>query len=192
MPFVALFICSFSTRGKEEETGRGAGGGSRRGFCRAGKRRRNRKKQRVVDRRGGERGRGGGGGDHVEEPSCDNRPTSMHRCKCHECTLASPATLPLFRTSKSNFIQTFTEAIQFFLQHFFFFFTAITCFATHFQIISMLHVWLPQISFGWCENVIFLFFFLYQAVILPTRQQTTYCTLTDRKTYRQTNIQNRY
>lgn len=27
MPFVGLFICSFSTRGKEEETGKGAGGG---------------------------------------------------------------------------------------------------------------------------------------------------------------------
>lgn len=27
MSFVGLFICSFSTRGKEEETGKGAGGG---------------------------------------------------------------------------------------------------------------------------------------------------------------------
>lgn len=60
MPFVGLFICSFSTRGKEEETGKGAGGrcggeGGCRRFCRAGKRgerMRNRKKQRVVDRRG--------------------------------------------------------------------------------------------------------------------------------------------
>lgn len=50
-------------------------------------------KQRAVDRRREEE-KGEGRGNHMEEPSCDNRSTSMHRCECHECTLVSPVTLP--------------------------------------------------------------------------------------------------
>lgn len=47
---------------------------------------------RKIELLTGERGE-----NHVEEPSCDNRPTSMHRCECHECTQVSPATLPHFK-----------------------------------------------------------------------------------------------
>lgn len=58
MPFVGLFICSFSREGKEEETGKGAGedvGGS---VVREkdGKGRET-GRNRVVDRRGERRGR---------------------------------------------------------------------------------------------------------------------------------------
>lgn len=53
MPFVGLFICSFSTRGKEEETGKGAGGGV--GGSVVQEKGRETGRNRVVDRRG-ERG----------------------------------------------------------------------------------------------------------------------------------------
>lgn len=74
MPFVGLFICSFSTSGKEEETGKGAGEGV--GGSVVQEKGRKTGRNRVVDKRG-ERG-----WIHAEEPSCDNRPTSMHRCEC--------------------------------------------------------------------------------------------------------------
>lgn len=162
MPFVGLFICSFSTRGKEEKTGKEAEGVWEVLSCR-----RKEERQWVVDRRG-ERG-----GNHLEEPSCDNRPTGMHRC---ECTLVSQVTLPPFKQINPVLYRLLQKPSNF-LQDLF---TAVTFFGTHVQCISMSHVWLPQIPFGWCENL--LFFSIFSGS--DSSNKTAYCTLTDKHTDR--------
>lgn len=79
-------------------------------------------------------------------------------------------------------MQTFTEAIQFYTA----FYTAVTFFATHFQIIIIKFPMTDVKTSSYFSG--FLLFFL--AVIFPTRQWTSYCTQTDIQT--DTNIQSRY
>lgn len=80
-------------------------------------------------------------------------------------------------------MQTFTEAIQFYTA----FYTAVTFFARHFQIII---IKFPMTDVKTSSYFSVFFFSLLLAVIFPTRQWTSYCTQTDIQT--DTNIQSRY
>lgn len=117
-----LSICLFALSPPEEKRRRRVKESwwGRRRFCRAGERRerkRDGKKLNCWQRRGE-------AGNHMEEPSCDSRPTSMHRCECLERTLVSPATLPRSKQinpishrilqKPSNFIQHFIQRLIFF------------------------------------------------------------------------------
>lgn len=175
MPFVGLFICSFSTRGKEEETGRGAGGGCRR-FCRAGNRWGEEGKQLLTEEE-----REGG----TMWKNCPVT-TVQQACigECHECTLVSPVTLPHFKQINPILYRLLQKPSNFFSAVF----TAVTCFCHTFPnyiyvtcLIASNPLWLM-----WKLVCFVVFFVFFQAVILPTRQQTTYCTLTE--TYRRTQI----
>lgn len=123
-----LLVCLFALSPPEEKKRRQVKEPERCGrFCRAGKEgnvretRRNRELLTEEEK--------GGGGDHMEEPSCDNCPTSMHRWECYECTLVSPATLPHFKQinpilyrllqKPSNFTQRFIQRLLFFIFYFF-------------------------------------------------------------------------
>lgn len=122
----------------------------------------------------------------MEEPSCDNRPTSMHRCECHECTLVSPATLPhvkqinpiLYRLLQkpSNFFTAFFFYYFFFYSAYFFFF----CHTFPNYIYKSDCLKSPLVNVETC-------FFFFQAVILPTKTADN-LLYTDKQTSRQTQI----
>lgn len=118
---LVLFICSFSTGGKGEEAGKR----SRRVNRRSCRKKRGKEEKREETESWQKRERGGS----TEEPSCDSHPTSMHRWECYKYHWYHQSHCLI--SNKSNFMQTFTEAIQFYTA----FYTAVTFFARHFQII---------------------------------------------------------
>lgn len=115
-------------------------------------------------------------GNHVEEPSCDSCPTSMHRCECYECALESPATLLHFR----QIIRFYTD---FYKSH-----PIYTAFYTAFSHMTELYPCyisdclkspLVKIFFGY-----FLFFFFTPGSDSSNKTADNYCTLTERRTDR--------
>lgn len=119
---LVLFICSFSTRGKGEETGKR----SRKVNRRSCRKKKGKEEKREETESWQKRERGGGARKNhpvtaIQQACIGGTVISVHWYHQSHCLISN----------KSNFMQTFTEAIQFYTA----FYTAVTFFARHFQII---------------------------------------------------------
>lgn len=95
--------------------------------------------------------------------------------ECHECTLVSPVTLPHFKQIKPILYRLLQKQSNFFSAVF----TAVTCFCHTFPNYIYVTCLIASNPLWLMWKLVFLLLF-FQAVILPTRQETTYCTLTER------------